>query len=261
MRGTKTSDWDSGFPTAFVHARLSRVVARHASRGTDAQTASEARRGYSRRPWHHPGRCAHTPWASHRFQFFNGNKPLRSAEKCEETEANAIGTAYVRADLLPAADATKLRALLREYLDQRVLFYTAREEQQLRRVNDRTAQLQTGLWSTVLAPAVSQPTAVVAMAVSGINDVLNAQGYAQAAWSNRIPLAAWSLMAAIAICCSALVGYGARNIKAESMLLPILPFIVSVSFFLIADMDSPRAGVIRVSPHNLATLVESMHVP
>ena len=99
------------------------------------------------------------------------------------------------------------------------------------------------------------------MAVSGINDVLNAQGYAQAAWSNRIPLAAWSLMAAIAICCSALVGYGARNIKAESMLLPILPFIVSVSFFLIADMDSPRAGVIRVSPHNLATLVESMHVP
>ena len=195
------------------------------------------------------------------FSFSMAISHYDQRKNCEETEANAIGTAYVRADLLPAADATKLRALLREYLDQRVLFYTAREEQQLRRVNDRTAQLQTGLWSTVLAPAVSQPTAVVAMAVSGINDVLNAQGYAQAAWSNRIPLAAWSLMAAIAICCSALVGYGARNIKAESMLLPILPFIVSVSFFLIADMDSPRAGVIRVSPHNLATLVESMHVP
>ena len=195
------------------------------------------------------------------FSFSMAISHYDQRKNCEETEANAIGTAYVRADLLPAADATKLRALLREYLDQRVLFYTAREEQQLRRVNDRTAQLQTGLWSTVLAPAVSQPTAVVAMAVSGINDVLNAQGYAQAAWSNRIPLAAWSLMAAIAICCSALVGYGARNIKVESMLLPILPFIVSVSFFLIADMDSPRAGVIRVSPHNLATLVESMHVP
>jgi len=195
------------------------------------------------------------------FSFSMAISHYDQRKNCEETEANAIGTAYVRADLLPAADATKLRALLREYLDQRVLFYTAREEQQLRRVNDRTAQLQTGLWSTVLAPAVSQPTAVVAMAVSGINDVLNAQGYAQAAWSNRIPLAAWSLMAAIAICCSALVGYGARNIKAESMLLPILPFIVSVSFFLIADMDSPRAGVIRVSPHNLASLVESMHVP
>ena len=42
----------------------------------------------------------------------------------EEAEANAIGTEYVRADLLPPAEAVKVRELLRKYLDQRVLFYT-----------------------------------------------------------------------------------------------------------------------------------------
>src|SRR5512139_1857196 len=148
----------------------------------------------------------------------------------EEAEANAIGTEYVRADLLPAADAAKVRALLRDYLDQRVLFYVTRDGQKIREINARTAQLQTELWSAVLAPAAAQPTPLVALAVSGMNDVLNSQGYTQAAWWNRIPVPAWFLMLAIGICCNVLVGYGARNVKAERILLLVLPLVVSVSF-------------------------------
>ena len=60
----------------------------------------------------------------------------------EEAEANAIGTEYLRADLLPAADAAKVRALLRSYVDQRILFYEARDERRLREVKSRIAQLQ-----------------------------------------------------------------------------------------------------------------------
>src|SRR5271157_4326842 len=52
----------------------------------------------------------------------------------EEAEANAIGTEYVRAGLLPAAEAAKVRELLRNYLDQRVLFYTTRDNQHLQRI-------------------------------------------------------------------------------------------------------------------------------
>src|SRR5262247_2221551 len=111
----------------------------------------------------------------------------------EEAEANAIGTEYVRADLLPAEDAAKVRALLRDYLDQRVLFYTDRDAQRVRQIDARTAQLQTELWSAVRAPAAARPTPIVALDVSGMNDVLNSQGYTQAAWWNRIPLAAWVL--------------------------------------------------------------------
>jgi hypothetical protein len=114
----------------------------------------------------------------------------------EEAEANAIGTEYVRADLLPATDAARVRDLLKNYLDQRVLFYEIRDERQLERVNASTAQLQTELWSTVQARAAALPTPVVALAVSGMNDVLNSQGYTQAAWWNRIPVAAWGLMSA-----------------------------------------------------------------
>src|SRR5436853_7791643 len=60
----------------------------------------------------------------------------------EEEEANAIGTEYVRAGLLPAADATKVRTLLVGYLDQRVLFYTTRDERGLEQIHAKTAKLQ-----------------------------------------------------------------------------------------------------------------------
>ncbi len=66
------------------------------------------------------------------------------------------------------------------------------------------------------------------------------------------------LMVALAICCNGLGGYDARNPKAKGVLLLVLPVVVSIAFFLIADIDSPRGGVIRVSPQNLASLLESL---
>jgi hypothetical protein len=193
------------------------------------------------------------------FSFSMAISRYDQRKNLEEAEANAIGTEFVRADLLPAMDAAKVRALLGAYLEQRVLFYTTRDDQQLREIDAKTAHLQADMWSAVKTPAMAQPTPVIALAVAGMNDVLNSQGYTQAAWWNRIPHAAWGLMAAIAICCNLLVGYGAHNAKTEARLLLVLPLVVALSFFLIADIDSPRGGVIRVSPQNLHSLAASLH--
>jgi hypothetical protein len=172
----------------------------------------------------------------------------------EEAEANAIGTEYVRADLLPAADATRVRALLKRYLDQRILFYTIRNEAQRRQIDAQTARLQTEMWSAVVT-AAGQPTPVTPLLLAGMNDVLNSQGYTQAAWWNRIPVAAWALLITISIFCNLLVGYVAHGRSA--FLFLILPIALSISLFLIADIDSPVAGVIRVGPQNLESLAES----
>jgi hypothetical protein len=192
------------------------------------------------------------------FSFSMAASRYDQRKNFEEAEANAIGTEYLRAELLPAADAKKVRALLRDYLDQRVLFYVTADGERVRQINARTAKLQTELWSAVLAPVAANPTPPVALAVSGMNDVLNSQGYTQAAWWNRIPLAAWALMAVIAICCNLLFGYSVRNANAERALLLVLPFVVATSFFLIADIESPSGGVIRVQPQNLISLAESL---
>jgi hypothetical protein len=126
------------------------------------------------------------------FSFSMATNRYDLRKNYEEGEANAIGTEYLRAGLLPASDGVKVRALLKTYLDQRIQFYSAQDEPEARRIDNSTAQLQTDLWSAVRAPAAAQPTPIVALAVSGMNDVLNSQGYTQAAWWNRIPTAAWA---------------------------------------------------------------------
>lgn len=193
------------------------------------------------------------------FSFSMAISRYDQRKNYEEEEANAIGTEYLRVQLLPAVDAEKLQTLLVSYLDQRIQFYEARFESQLKPINADTEQLQSTLWSAVRIPAAAQPNPVVALAVSGMNDVLNSQGYTQSAWWNRIPIAAWGLMGVIAVCCNIMVGYGVRSAKASSMLLLVLPLIVSISFLLIADIDSPRGGIIRVQPINLISLSQSLH--
>jgi hypothetical protein len=195
------------------------------------------------------------------FSFSMATDRYDQRKNLEEAEANAIGTEYVRADLLPAADAARVRALLIDYLDQRILFYETRDENKLRGINDSTAQLQTDLWTAVRAPAVGpQPSPVIALAVAGMNDVLNSQGYTQAAWWNRIPTAAWVLMLVIALCANVMFGYGARRAKAGAIHVLVLPLVLSIALFLVADIDSPRRGVIRVNPQNLLSLAQSLRV-
>jgi hypothetical protein len=193
------------------------------------------------------------------FSFSMASSRYDQRRNLEESEANAIGTEYFRADFLPASDAARVRTPLRSYLDQPIIFYETRNDRMLRQNDVATAQLEADLWSAVQVPAAAQPTPVITVAVTGMNDVLNSRGYTQAAWLNRIPIAAWGLMIVMAICCNLLIGYGVRRGEAKAILLLVLPLIVSIAFSLIANIDSPRVGLVRVHPENLTSLSQSLH--
>ena len=176
----------------------------------------------------------------------------------EEAEANAIGTEFVGAGFLPPSDTVRVRALLRKYLDLRISFFQVTDRSERNQIDDDTGKLQADMWNAVQTPALAQPTPISALAAAGMNDVLNSQGYTQAALWNRIPTAAWGLMIAIAICCNVLVGYGGRSNRAKGSLLFVLPLFVSITFLLISDIDSPRRGLIHVPPQNLISLARSL---
>ena len=172
------------------------------------------------------------------FTFSMAGTRYDQRKNLEEEEANAIGT-----------------ELLRSYLDQRILFYTHSGDQ-LREVNATTAKLRAELWEAVKTPVGTNRGAVEALAVSGMNDVLNSQGYTQAAWWNRIPIGAWCLMWAIAICCNLMIGFYMRPKDPKSIRF-IMPIVIAVAFLLIADIDTPRRGIITVQPQNLISLADS----
>ena len=176
----------------------------------------------------------------------------------EQAEANALGTEYVRAGLLPTGDASDVRELLRKYVQQRILFYSSHDTRQLADVDTATARLQTNLWSAVQTGSKIQRDPVIALAISGMNDVFSSQTYAQAVWRNRIPLEAWLLMGVVAICGNLLLGYTAESDRATAKRFFVLPLLVSIAFFLVADLDNPRHGIISVSPQNLIDLSKSM---
>lgn len=177
----------------------------------------------------------------------------------EEAEANAIGTEYVRADLLPAADGARAKQLLKEYTAQRILYYGSHSKEELAQIAAGRAHLQDQLWATVLPAAAAQPTPVTALVVAGMNDVINSQGYTHAAWLNRIPVEAWFLLVLLALLSNMMITYSAKSLRNARWLLLILPLVVSVSFMMIADIDSPRAGLVQVTSPNLRILLDSMH--
>jgi hypothetical protein len=192
------------------------------------------------------------------FTFSMASSRYDQRKLYEEEEANAIGTEYLRADLMPPAQAVPVKHLLQTYLTLRIDFYESTADPSS--IDASTSALQTQLWQS-LHPLTAQPTPISALILSGMNDVLNTQGYTQFSWNNRIPTAAWGLMIVIALFANALLGYSAQQTRPGILLLLILPALVAVSFFLIADIDSPRGGIIRIAPVNLISLSRTLQAP
>lgn len=176
----------------------------------------------------------------------------------EENEANAIGTQYARADLVDAPVSAQMKAALVRYTQLRLDEFYTRDVQQLARINHDTAQVQAELWRLAIGVARDKPTPISAIVTTGMNDVLNSQDYSEAARINRIPIGTWILMIVIALLACTVQGYGAKGKLRRGLLIIVLPLTVSLSLALIADIDSPRGGMIHVQPQNLARLLQSL---
>jgi len=191
------------------------------------------------------------------FSFSMAASRYDQRKDYEEAEANAIGTAYLRCDLVAPAERDRLRALLRQYVDLRIGYYEAPRDE-AGRINADTARVQAELWSLAVSATSQQPTPVNALLVAGMNDVINSQGFTQASWRNHIPMPAGVLMAMVGLICNVLVGFGSRSPPMRNPLLLVLPLIIAIAFMLINDMDAPRHGLVVIAPQNLVSLSETL---
>ncbi|SAK79597.1 hypothetical protein AWB79_05062 [Caballeronia hypogeia] len=176
----------------------------------------------------------------------------------EEAEANAIGTQFARADLAEPQIRDSMRGALVQYTRLRLAEYQTRDPEARKRLDGEIANLQSKLWQQAAQVAKMQPTPIGSLVVAGMNDVLNSQDYSEAARINHIPVGAWVLMILIAVFGCAVQGYGARGQRRAALLMTILPVTISLSLAFIADIDSPRGGIIRVQPQNLTRLLQSL---
>jgi hypothetical protein len=177
---------------------------------------------------------------------------------CEQAEAVAIGTLYTRADLLAPADAAKVQGLLKTYVAQLLSLYTARPNQALD-IRKGVLRSQAELWATLRPALATVAPPLLGLFVQGLNDVVSAQRSTQGAWQNHIPAGAWVLLFGIAVSSCWLIGFRARH--TDWLAFTVVPIAVAISFYLIAELDSPRGGFIRVTPLNLTALVQTLETP
>jgi hypothetical protein len=176
----------------------------------------------------------------------------------EEAEANAIGTEYLRAGLMADDPAANARNALKRYLDLRIQFYVTSDEDALTRIGTERAKLEADLWAAARSLSAVSPTPITALVASGLNDVFNSTDATAAGWLDRIPVPAWWLLMMIGVAANVMLGYGARRFDP---VLIVVPLTVAVSLFLIADIDSPRGGVVQVPALNLTRLAKSLNAP
>ncbi len=188
------------------------------------------------------------------FSMAVGRYDLRKGD--EATEATTIETSYLRAGTLGSPYSQRLRSLLQQYVHQRIDEYQAAAS--IDQINASTKAIQHEMWSIVESAAAVRPNSITATVVVGMTDMIEAEGRATASWANRIPAEAWVLMLAIAICCCGLIAYDTRISVGGVSGYMILPVLVAISFFLIADLDSPHGGFIRVAPDNLIATAQTM---
>lgn len=174
-------------------------------------------------------------------------------------ESNAVATAYLRAGLVPEPHRTELRKLLREYVDVRlsVLQPGGNAEQAVRKSNE----LRNRLWAHTEALIEKNPQSrVVGQFISSLNDVFDIHTKrVMLATRNHIPEIIWVALYLLAILAMGQLGYHtALTGSSRSPVILTMALAFSVIVLLIADLDRPHEGLLKVSQQEMADVKNMM---
>jgi hypothetical protein len=179
-------------------------------------------------------------------------------------ESNAIGTAYLRIDLLPAADQAALREDFRNYVDARLGYFrnfelnSAAAKENL----EKSAALQEKIWAgAVVGCEKVNFSATTSLVLSSLNDMIDITTTRAVAFETHPPKVVYWGLGALVLASALLAGYGMGEARTRSWLhMLVYAVIMAVSVYVILDLEYPRVGLIRIdaADHVLVDLRNSM---
>jgi len=175
-------------------------------------------------------------------------------------EANAIGTTYLRAKMLPER-RDEIQTLLKEYVDVRLKAVLANNVSEGIRLAEN---IQNELWAQAVAVGEKNPDSiVVGLFIQSLNETIDLHAErVQVGLRNRIPAAIWFVLVAMSIASLASMGYHAGLTGTRrSLAVLAVAFAFSAVIGLIADLDRSQQGVLNVGQHALIDLQRSMNAP
>jgi uncharacterized protein YneF (UPF0154 family) len=183
------------------------------------------------------------------FSFSGGTSRLETRRQLIIEEANAIGTAYLRVDLLAAEEQPEMRRLFKEYLDARMAVYQqlpdlAAAERQIALAEG----IQARLWTKAVAASRASGTPVIAqLLLPALNQMFDVTTARRVVLYTHLPALILVLLLSVAMLSGLLAGYAMAKRGARSW-LHMLAYAgaVSVTIYAIIDLDYPRTGWIRL---------------
>lgn len=174
------------------------------------------------------------------------------------TEANAVGTAYLRADFLGEPDRASTRDLLREYVEVRLA--AAADPALYDSALTRSEAIHGELWSIVEDNVrQGQESAIMALFVDSVNEVIDVHSLRLAAVDLRLPELLWMVLYAATVLSFLLVGVASSSDRKRDPLAILLFALAFVAvLMIIVDLDRPQQGILTVSQTALSDLLRQM---
>jgi hypothetical protein len=191
------------------------------------------------------------------FTFGMASTRFEARRQAVLEESNAIGTAYLRAKLLVDPVRTDSQKLLREYVDTRLEgVQPGKTEQAIA----KSVDLQKRLWALAGIAAEKDRTAITSLFIQSLNQVIDLHSKrVMAGLHSRIPSAIWIGLYSLAILAMSSMGYH-EGFSSTRRSLAVVTFVLAFStvLVLIADLDRPGEGLLRVSQQSMVDLKNSM---
>ena len=184
------------------------------------------------------------------FTFSGGLSRFDERRVQAVQEATAIGTAYLRIDLLPAAAQPRLRESFRSYADSRIATYRKLPDLAAARSElERSRELQQEIWTQTvdaLRRPDARPSAEVPV-VSATNEMFDLAAVRVAATQMHPPSLIYAMLAVLAAAAALLAGYQTAGDKGYDWIHKLgFAAIVSLTVYVILDIEHPRLGVVRI---------------
>lgn len=172
-------------------------------------------------------------------------------------EANSIGTAYMRAQLLPDSKQNELRSLIRTYVDARLTFYDKEDEPDfLQKADHNAEQLQTRIWNVAVSAAEEQESSEPrTLIIQSINEFVDLYEKRIRAMENHVPETVLELLVLVAMVAMGFVGQGCGLVGPRRFISGfVISLLITLAILVVVDLDRPRRGLITVGEESMMKL-------
>ena len=184
------------------------------------------------------------------FTFFGAAGRFEDRRHLVTQEANDIGTAWLRLDMLPAEAQPALRQLFRDYTSARLAsFHDVEDLQATAAAVDQAGKLQGQIWQAAVL-AVRSPDAppqAAVLVLPALNAMIDITSTRATATRNHPPQVVYYMLACFGLIASLMTGYNTRTKGLQAWFnISLFAVIVAITLTVILDLEYPRRGLIRV---------------